>query len=893
MARLLQDSQNFIKYRGWYGTCASCTPFKLQDHLALIQSVSQFYVKPVDGENRTGTTLVAELNTSNPSFFWDITELKCGGIYEITLKKGTGVLDIPNLTISEYNKGDQGRIVTKCGTTEPSNKLEFRCHTISGKKVLQVKNNLKPTHSNFSNRDTSATWSTMYTYIPTHSNMTEDAHTLADAFWADVAVPLDYIDKLNLNTQCCKNETKFNVAESTGTSVGGTTSPNDLNVNANSFAYTGELCIGNSKGGSPASILLYMGSSEYKTDYPIGKIDTLGGLDSDTISFKVTKDSTNEYFTDKLVGRCFTGKIVEGVCKLYLSTDSENTAYTTIGNNTITIKKMNNSGYLQIYVNGKATFIFNGDNSNSNDSATGASNNYPLVLCESDVTPTPKNVNNSQEEDEELTPTPISIPTPTPVEPTPTPQRTPTSEPPLQASSENCCGDDFAHTIRTTGTMEQQNNPNGLDTNQFEDGGILCFHVVQNTGSPQQFTVMINNEERFGIINVTGTLSNNYVVYKDPDGNCFGGTLIQNEITNLASLVDDEPDGAMEEPNDEQIVTPMPVNYISEDERVVTPIPVDEEENISNEIPVQEICIQNNVIVDIIDGKYSFHEGPPSVSYAVGKGVYVIDIPVEHPILLEDNNENLVFLSEGILETGNYGDGRHGLVKLNVLGDFGTISYKCAHHGYMGGLTNLRFSSECPSGTPPESNDENLICTEDAKICEDGTVLSRDPNNNCEFPSCPDVEPEPESEIPVEPIPCPYDIKICEDGTELSRDPNNNCEFPECPELETTELVSNSDCCDEFPFSIETTGTMEQQNNPNGLDTNQFEEGGKLCFHEVQNTGSPQQFTVMINEGLDERFGIINVTGTLTNNYVVYTDPVGRCYEGTLMQGDITNLIEI
>ena len=86
---------------------------------------------------------------------------------------------------------------------------------------------------------------------------------------------------------------------------------------------------------------------------------------------------------------------------------------------------------------------------------------------------------------------------------------------------------------------------------------------------------------------------------------------------------------------------------------------------------------------------------------------------------------------------------------------------------------------------------------------------------------------------------------------------------------------------------------MEQQNNPDGLDTNQFEEGGIICFHEVQNTGSPQQFTVMIDGGLTERFGIINVTGTLTNNYVVYTDPVGRCYEGTLIQGDITNLIEI
>jgi len=28
-------------------------------------------------------------------------------------------------------------------------------------------------------------------------------------------------------------------------------------------------------------------------------------------------------------------------------------------------------------------------------------------------------------------------------------------------------------------------------------------------------------------------------------------------------------------------------------------------------------------------------------------------------------------------------------------------------------------------------------CIEDAKICNDGTVLTRNPNNNCEFPECP------------------------------------------------------------------------------------------------------------------------------------------------------------
>ena len=42
MARLSQDSENFIKYRGWYGTCADCTPFNILDHVSVIQSVNQY-----------------------------------------------------------------------------------------------------------------------------------------------------------------------------------------------------------------------------------------------------------------------------------------------------------------------------------------------------------------------------------------------------------------------------------------------------------------------------------------------------------------------------------------------------------------------------------------------------------------------------------------------------------------------------------------------------------------------------------------------------------------------------------------------------------------------------------------------------------------------------------
>ena len=421
MARLQQDSENFIKYHGWYGTCEDCVPFKLADHISLIQSVTQYYVQPVTDEGRTGKSLVAETNTSNPSFFWDFDELECGAIYEITLRKGSDILEIPNFIVSEFNKGDQGRIVTECKTDIVPTKLEFRCQVIGNQKVLQVKNSLQPLHNNFSNLDTKSSWATMYTYNPTHAQMDDSAHTLSDAFWADVAVPIDYIENLDVHNKCCENEIKFDVEVASNSNLNGFTPDEDSYINANSFSYTGELCIGKSKGGTPQSILLYLGSNEYNTEFPIGKIDTLGGLDSDTLSFKVKENSSLPEFQDDLTGKCFTGTIVDGICKLYLATDLENTKYTTISDRTITIKKSNNIGYLQIYVDGHATFLFSGDLDAT--MASGDSENYPVVLCElQDVsTPTP----------EQPTPTPIIIPTPTPEQPTPTPEQpTPTPEQP-------------------------------------------------------------------------------------------------------------------------------------------------------------------------------------------------------------------------------------------------------------------------------------------------------------------------------------------------------------------------------------------------------------------------------------------------------------------------------
>ena len=50
------------------------------------------------------------------------------------------------------------------------------------------------------------------------------------------------------------------------------------------------------------------------------------------------------------------------------------------------------------------------------------------------------------------------------------------------------------------------------------------------------------------------------------------------------------------------------------------------------------------------------------------------------------------------------------------------------------------------SGCVQKGDSQNLGCTEDAKVCPDGTVVGRDPGNNCEFFECSDEKP-----IPVEP----------------------------------------------------------------------------------------------------------------------------------------------
>jgi hypothetical protein len=81
-------------------------------------------------------------------------------------------------------------------------------------------------------------------------------------------------------------------------------------------------------------------------------------------------------------------------------------------------------------------------------------------------------------------------------------------------------------------------------------------------------------------------------------------------------------------------------------------------------------------------------------------------------------------------------------------------------------------SSSGSPGGPPGGGGE---CSRDAKVCPDGTSVGRT-GPNCEFPECPNHQPDPGPPTGV----CPALAKVCPDGSSVSAT-GPNCEFPECP----------------------------------------------------------------------------------------------------------------
>ena len=69
---------------------------------------------------------------------------------------------------------------------------------------------------------------------------------------------------------------------------------------------------------------------------------------------------------------------------------------------------------------------------------------------------------------------------------------------------------------------------------------------------------------------------------------------------------------------------------------------------------------------------------------------------------------------------------------------------------------------------------DTSLCNLDTIECPDGSLVGRDPNNDCEFYDCPDINLIGE-------ILCASDRLQCDDGTIVRRNASLGCAFNECP----------------------------------------------------------------------------------------------------------------
>jgi len=148
-------------------------------------------------------------------------------------------------------------------------------------------------------------------------------------------------------------------------------------------------------------------------------------------------------------------------------------------------------------------------------------------------------------------------------------------------------------------------------------------------------------------------------------------------------------------------------------------------------------CLSDSIEVDIevtsagnlyvFDNKFG--------AYQMGEGVYIFnDVPAAHPIAFYNFGKTNEISYTGTVvggtkagQDGNTYTYYSGDVTVTVNGDFGTISYECYNHGYMGGESNLSFNADCEvdsTPTPPPVTGTLTVDTTDYKV--DNAIITAD-----------------------------------------------------------------------------------------------------------------------------------------------------------------------
>jgi hypothetical protein len=129
----------------------------------------------------------------------------------------------------------------------------------------------------------------------------------------------------------------------------------------------------------------------------------------------------------------------------------------------------------------------------------------------------------------------------------------------------------------------------------------------------------------------------------------------------------------------------------------------------------------------IFDNKYG--------TYQMGQGTYVMnDVPSAHPIAFHNFGKESRLSYTGTSSGGSKAglDGNtytyyYGTVTITVGGDFGTMSYECYNHGYMGGQNNLIYNADCLTTDTPVTPPVTGTLTVDATdIYVDSGIITSD-----------------------------------------------------------------------------------------------------------------------------------------------------------------------
>ena len=129
-------------------------------------------------------------------------------------------------------------------------------------------------------------------------------------------------------------------------------------------------------------------------------------------------------------------------------------------------------------------------------------------------------------------------------------------------------------------------------------------------------------------------------------------------------------------------------------------------------------CLTYNTTVQVLNGRYEFNGSYDS--YGSNTGTYILqNVPSSHPIaILNNGKESLISITSstggqinGNANDGNSYDFHYGDVTITVNGDYGTVSYQCLYHGYMGGLSNLTYSTTCSSPSPTPTPTDTPVPT--------------------------------------------------------------------------------------------------------------------------------------------------------------------------------------